>query len=118
MLPRVSVGICTCLAVRRVHNTWATSRSRPGRLTLNVLGGSKRRPNCTSLFCIDGYVGRKLNLMRLATSPIALMKQADQPAANNCSGFVPVPGTPGDENLTSKRAIITMGDAAAPDRPR
>src|SRR2546430_6197637 len=39
----------------------------------------------------------------LATSPIALMKQADQPAANNCSGLVPVPGTPGAENLTSKR---------------
>src|ERR1700748_3899769 len=39
----------------------------------------------------------------LATTPIALMKQADQPAANNCSGLVPVPGTTGDENLTSKR---------------
>src|SRR5258706_7192455 len=26
-----------------------------------------------------------------------------QPAANNCSGLVPVPGTPGGENLTSKR---------------
>src|SRR5437868_1478799 len=39
----------------------------------------------------------------LATTPIALMKQADHPAANNCSGFVPVPGAPGAENLTSKR---------------
>src|SRR5579872_4296893 len=39
----------------------------------------------------------------LATTPIALMKQADQPAANNCSGFVPVPGAPGAENFTSKR---------------
>ena len=35
----------------------------------------------------------------LATSPIALMKQADQPAANNCSGFVPVPGTTGSREL-------------------
>src|SRR6267378_850674 len=39
----------------------------------------------------------------VSTSPIALMKQADHPAANNCSGLVPVPGTPGAENLTSKR---------------
>src|SRR5882672_10138617 len=39
----------------------------------------------------------------LATSDIALMKQADQPAANNCSGLVPGPGPPGAENLTSKR---------------
>ena len=30
----------------------------------------------------------------LATSPIALMKQADHPAANSCSGFVPVPAAP------------------------
>src|SRR5207253_9919503 len=44
-----------------------------------------------------------LTFILLATSPIALMKQADQPAANNCSGLVPVPGTPGAENLTSKR---------------
>src|SRR6202162_6306707 len=44
-----------------------------------------------------------LTFILLATSPIALMKQADQPAANNCSGFVPVPGTTGAENLTSRR---------------
>src|SRR6266545_3956853 len=39
----------------------------------------------------------------LAASPIALMKQADQPAANNCSGLVPLPAVPGDVNLTSRR---------------
>src|SRR5258708_12898927 len=44
-----------------------------------------------------------LTFILLATTPIALMKQADQPAANNCSGLVPVPGTPGAENFTSKR---------------
>ena len=32
---------------------------------------------------------------RAAASPIAPMKQADHPAANNCSGFVPLPGAPG-----------------------
>src|SRR5229473_387338 len=47
--------------------------------------------------------GGSLTFILLATTPIALMKQADQPAANNCSGLVPVPGTPGAENLTSKR---------------
>jgi len=55
-----------------------------------------------------------LTFILLATSPIALMKQADQPAANNCSGLVPVPGTPGAENLTSKATIITAEDTAAP----
>src|SRR5882762_3728334 len=44
-----------------------------------------------------------LTFILLATIPIALMKQADQPAANSCSGLVPVPGTPGAENLTSRR---------------
>src|SRR5689334_24825961 len=47
--------------------------------------------------------GGSLTFILLATTPIALMKQADQPAANNCSGLVPVPGTPGTENLTSKQ---------------
>src|SRR5712672_2975486 len=53
----------------------------------------------------------------LATSPIALMKQADQPAANNCSGLVPVPGTPGAENLTSKRPSSLRRRRRA-DRPK
>src|SRR5580704_667316 len=44
-----------------------------------------------------------LTFILLATSPIALMKQADQPAANRCSGLVPLPGSPGAENLTSPR---------------
>src|SRR5215467_460111 len=56
-----------------------------------------------------------LTLILLATSPIELMKQADQPAANNCSGLVPVPGTPGAENLTSKRPSSLR--ATPPRRP-
>src|SRR5438876_347834 len=44
-----------------------------------------------------------LTFILLATSPIALMKRADQPAAYNCCGLVRVPGTPGAENLASKR---------------
>src|SRR5207248_11235088 len=56
-----------------------------------------------------------LTFILLATIPIALMKQADQPAANNCSGLVPVPGTPGAENLTSKRPS-SLRDAP-PRRP-
>jgi hypothetical protein len=31
------------------------------------------------------------------------MKQADQPAANICSGLVPLPGAPSDKSLMSKR---------------
>jgi hypothetical protein len=37
-----------------------------------------------------------------ATSPIAPSKQADQPAANSCSGLVPVPDVPGVDNLMSR----------------
>src|SRR4051795_128030 len=37
-----------------------------------------------------------------AASPIAFSKEADQPAPNNCSGFVPTPGPPGLENCTSR----------------
>src|SRR5580698_2592218 len=38
-----------------------------------------------------------------ATIFIADRKQADQPTANNCSGFVPLPGVPGTDNFTSSR---------------
>jgi hypothetical protein len=31
------------------------------------------------------------------------MKQADQPAANSCSGFVPLPAVPGDDSAMSRR---------------
>jgi hypothetical protein len=42
------------------------------------------------------------------------MKQADQPAANSYSGFVPLPGLPGDESLMSKRPSELRD---APSRP-
>src|ERR1700731_3273618 len=38
-----------------------------------------------------------------ATAAIAPSKQADHPAANSCSGFVPAPGAPGIESLMSSR---------------
>jgi len=44
-------------------------------------------------FGIDSYIIQKFDLHLVGHKPIALMKQADQPAANNCSGLVPVPGT-------------------------
>src|SRR5208282_1751782 len=50
-----------------------------------------------------------------ATSFVALMKQADQPAANSCSGLVPVPEVPGDESLTSRRP--SMLREMPPSRP-
>src|SRR5262249_5552717 len=49
-----------------------------------------------------------------AASAMALMKQADQPAANSCSGLVPVPGVPGVESFTSSRPSEVR---EAPSRP-
>src|SRR5260370_36576234 len=46
--------------------------------------------------------GRAIFLLR-AASPIALSKQADQPAVNSCSGLVPMRAEPGSESLTSRR---------------
>src|SRR5215471_9045448 len=37
-----------------------------------------------------------------AARPIALSKQADQPAASSCSGLVPLPAPPGVDSLTSR----------------
>jgi hypothetical protein len=54
-------------------------------------------------FGIYGRIGRELDLHFAGHKPIALMKQADHPAANNCLGLVPLPGMPGTESLTSSR---------------
>src|ERR1019366_10335385 len=57
--------------------------------------------------------GRVIFILR-AASAIALRKQADQPAANSCSGLVPLPAAPGDESLMSRRPSEVRD---APSRP-
>src|SRR6266403_2125449 len=57
--------------------------------------------------------GRVIFILR-AASPIAPSKQADQPAANNCSGLVPMSEVPGIESLTSRRPSSLR---EAPARP-
>src|SRR5262245_56170465 len=49
-----------------------------------------------------------------ATSSSALRKQADQPAANSCSGLVPVVALPGVESFSSRRPSELRD---APSRP-
>jgi hypothetical protein len=49
--------------------------------------------------------GRRVFILAAAT-PIAPMKQADQPAANNCSGLVPLPALPRAESLMSNRPSV------------
>jgi hypothetical protein len=44
--------------------------------------------------CITATSAGSAIFMVRATRPIAPMKQADHPAANNCSGLVPAPGCP------------------------
>jgi hypothetical protein len=43
---------------------------------------------------VDREVGRKSDLILRAAIAIALSKQADQPAASNCSRFVPIRAEP------------------------
>src|SRR5262245_14425439 len=53
-------------------------------------------------------------LAMFAASAIALPKQAECPAANNCSGLVPAPCDPAGE---SARLIFPSGLVALPSRP-
>src|SRR5271156_3330502 len=53
-------------------------------------------------------------LVLSATTFIADRKHADQPAANNSSGLVPLPGAPGIDSLTSRRPSLVR---EAPSRP-
>jgi hypothetical protein len=63
---------------------------------------------------VDGGVAGSAIFILVAASPIGPMKQADQPAANICSGFVPVPDEPGIDRLTSRRPSELRD---APSRP-
>ncbi|MEI9986315.1 MAG: hypothetical protein WDN69_25985 [Aliidongia sp.] len=63
---------------------------------------------------IDGSAAGSVIFLARAACPIAPMKQADQPAANNCSGLVPLPEVPGDESMMSKRPSELR---EAPSRP-
>src|SRR3984893_9005473 len=104
MLPRVALEyahVASCVASTMA---WATSRSKPGRLTFSRARRKYTSPELhRSISASTATSVGSVTFILLATSPIALMKQADHPAANNCSGLVPVPGTPGAENVTSKR---------------
>src|SRR4029077_6820741 len=116
MLPRFALEyaqVSPCVASTMAR---AISRSRPGRLTLSRAWRKYTSPELhRSISASTAASPGSLTFILLATSPIALMKQADQPAANNCSGLVTVPGTPGAENLTSKRPSSLR--EAPPRRP-
>src|SRR5438128_6485169 len=71
----------------------ATCRSKPGRPTLRLAwrkypSSPVQRSTSESMAMSDG----SFTFIFAATIFIALVKQADQPTANNCSGLVPLPG--------------------------
>ena len=45
---------------------------------------------------------------KLATWASAPSKQADQPAANNCSGLVPLPGRAGAVQLDAQAPVVAL----------
>lgn len=54
----------------------------------------------------------------LAASTMPLRRQADQPAASICSGFVPVPMVPGTVSLTSRRPSLLWAEPSRPPEVR
>src|SRR5882757_2552186 len=103
IFPRVALeyGHVWCAAFTKA---WATPRSTPGKLTLRRARRkySPSPSHKSTSASMPASVGRRVFILAAAT-PIAPRKQADQPAANNCSGLVPPPVVPGDESLMSKR---------------
>jgi len=93
----------TCLGVRRSPKLGRRRVPLPANWTLRRLGGSTRRRIAPIPSASMACVSRRQSSSWRAATPIAPRKQADQPAANNCSGLVPPPVVPGDESLMSKR---------------
>ncbi|MDR6956009.1 hypothetical protein J2X65_005403 [Ancylobacter sp. 3268] len=57
-------------------------------------------------FHIDGEIRRQCELTLAGSDAMAPMKQADQPAANSCSGLVPAPVLPGGDRRMSTRPSV------------
>ena len=56
----------------------------------------------------------RATLASRAAIPIAERKQADQPAANSCSGLVPLPAPPGVVRATCQPIVIAARGPFAP----
>src|SRR6266851_3778889 len=117
-VPPCGLGIGT-RQVCGIYQAWATSRPTPGRLTLRRALRKYSPPlshKSTSASTAASAGSRVLILA--AARPIAPMKQADQPAANSCSGLVPGLSAPpicfGTDSLISRRPSELRD---APSRP-
>src|SRR5580698_9577871 len=114
MLPRVAreYGQTSCAAFTRASAAWCPM---PGRLTLRR--AARPKTPCADPRSIKasmaGSAGSATYILP-ATILRADRKQADQPAANNCSGLVPAPGVPGVDSLMSRRPSEVWD---APSRP-
>jgi len=90
--------------MRGVHNGLGDLPLQAGRLTLKPCLEEVNVARIAQVdFGIDGYVGRKFDLQVAGHKSHRTNETGRHPAANNCSGLVPVPATPGAENLTSRR---------------
>jgi hypothetical protein len=85
---------------------WATSRSTARQADLEA---SLEEVSVVSQapvdFGVDAHIGRQrdFSFAQSRWHLMALTKQADQPAANSCSGLVPMRTEPGVESLMSRR---------------
>ena len=103
MLPRVALQYGQILSAAST-SSFAELRSRPGSLTWSrVLRKWPPSPRFRSTSApMPTLAGRAIFLSR-AASAIACAKEADQPAANSCSGLVPMRAELGVESLMSSR---------------
>ncbi len=61
-------------------------------------------------FGVDREIRRQRDLGAARPERHGALKQTDQPAASSCSGFVPRPGPPGTDSLTSRRPSLLRAD--------
>ena len=94
MLPRLALEYGESVSASS-NKVSPISRSTPGMLTLRRPRSKTSVSRVEVYFGVYGDVSGKGDPSLRAAMPIALSKQADQPAARSCSGLVPPPGARG-----------------------
>src|SRR5258706_14487649 len=110
-----SVGICTCLAVRGVHNCLGDFALQTRQADVKPCSEEVNVARMAQVyFGIDGYVSRKLNLHAIGHKPHRTNETGGPTSGKQLLRIRARSWDTGSRELNIQAAIITKGDAAAP----
>src|SRR5215470_273157 len=110
-----SVGICTCLAVRGVHNGLGDCALQAGQADIKPCSEEVKVARIAQIyFGIDRYISRKFDLHSAGHKPHRTNETGRPTSGKQLLRIGTRPWGSWSRELNIHAAIITAGDAAAP----